>query len=174
MKKILVISSWYPNIDNPGLGTFFRDQATLFEDEFDIRIFAGHMSPYVSRSKKLKNTIRFALFRKVSIQKMNDYYLSPPYVYGFRFMPGLNKCKKANFRLIISTFLNYFERNILPDWKPDLIHAQNTNMAGIIARYISEKFQIPYIVTDHHPFSPRLSHHIAAEIKLALINSKKN
>jgi len=146
----------------------------LFTDEFDVRILAGHLNTQISRIRKLKNSIYFTIIGKGSLQKKNDYYLSPPFVYGFVYSQGLNTLNKANFKIMVNAFLEYFEQNILPDWKPDLIHAQNTNMSGIVAHYIFKKYLIPYIITDHHLLNPNKASYIQNEIKEALKFSKNN
>jgi len=174
MKKILVIPSWYPSTDDPGLGTFFREQAALFTEDFDIRIMAGHLNRNISRRQKLQNTLRFALTKRAKVQEKNEYFLAPPQVYGFAYSRGMNRYAIANFRMAVKAYVTYFEKYILPDWQPDLIHAQNTNMAGIVARYISEKFKIPYIITDHHHLNPGVPDYIQKEIKQALLYSKTN
>ncbi len=149
-KKILIIPSWYPNNENPGLGTFFREQAALFEDEFDVRIFTGHLNTDISRVKKIKNTVRFTLLKKVRTQKKDDYFLAPPRVYSFSYTQGLNKYKNANYSLSIKAYLDYFESYILSNWKPDLIHAHDTFIGGIMAHSIYKKWSIPYIITEHN------------------------
>jgi glycosyltransferase involved in cell wall biosynthesis len=150
IKKILIIPSWYPNKDNPGLGTFFREQAALFEADYNVRILAGHLNSKNSRIKKLFNSLAYVTFKKPSIQRKEDYFLTPPQVYGFSYRRGLNKFKKANFNLIIKSYLNYFELHILPNWKPDIIHAHDTLFGGIVANTIFKKWHIPYIITEHN------------------------
>jgi glycosyltransferase involved in cell wall biosynthesis len=100
--------------------------------------------------------------------------LAPPQVYGFEYSQGLNKLSKTNYRMMIQAWLDYFEDEIFNNWKPDLIHAQNTNMAGIIARYISDRFHIPYSIIDEHHVSPILPAYIQKEIKQALLSSNAN
>jgi len=174
MKKILVIPSWYPSTDDPGLGTFFREQAALFTKDFDIRIMAGYQNLNISRREKLQNTLRFALTKQVKVSEKKNYFLAPPQVYGFEYSKGVNKATEANFRMIINAYITYFEQFVLPYWQPDLIHAQNTNMAGVITRHISEKYKIPYIITDHHHLNPSVSAYLQHEIKQALLHSQTN
>ena len=173
-KKILIIPSWYPTIENPGLGSFFQEQAALFEDEFDVRIFAGYLNRNISRIKKLNNTLCFAVLKKVKVEEKKEYFLTPPRVYGFEYSQGVNKLPKANFRMMIQAWLDYFEREILSHWKPDLIHAQNTNIAGVIARHISDRFHIPYSIIDEHHVSPNEPAYLQKEIKRSLLSSNTN
>ena len=173
-KKILIIPSWYPNTDDPGLGTFFREQAALFTDKFDVRIMAGRLKRNISRRQKLQNSLRFILTKQVKVIEKNDYFLTPPHVFGFSYSQGINRFAKANFGMLVKAYINYFEQLVFPAWQPDLIHAQNTNIAGIVARYISEKFKIPYIITDHHHLNPHVFNAVQDEIKQALLHSKTN
>lgn len=38
------------------------------------------------------------------------------------------------------------------NWKPNLIHAQSVEDGGILANYLSHKFEVPYIITEHQVF----------------------
>lgn len=149
-KKILILPSWYPNRENPGQGTFFREQASLFTEDFEIRMMAGYLNRNIPRRKKLQNTLRFTLTKQVKVTEKKDHFLAPPLVHGFEYSQGLNKFSRANFYLMMKAYISYFEQSILPDWKPDLIHAHDTFTAGIIAHYLSSKHHIPYIITEHN------------------------
>ena len=146
----------------------------MFGDEFDVRIFAGYLNRNISRAKKLNNTFCFAVLKKVNVKEKEGYFLAPPQVYGFEYSQGVNKLSKANFRMMIKAWLDYFEHEILPHWKPDLIHAQNTNIAGVIARYISDRFHIPYSIIDEHHVSPNEPAYLQKEIKQSLLSSNAN
>ncbi len=172
--KILIIPSWYATKDTPGRATFFREQALLFQDDFDVRIIAGVLNSRLNRISKIWNSIRFFFFNKVRVSKKENYFLEPPEVEGFAYEKGLNRFEKLNFNIMIRSWVRYLEKEILPIWKPDLIHAQNTFIAGIVARRISEKYDIPYIITDHHHLNPHYDKYINEEIKHALKNSVKN
>ncbi|HQN17285.1 MAG TPA: glycosyltransferase, partial [Bacteroidales bacterium] len=37
-------------------------------------------------------------------------------------------------------------------WSPDIIHAQATEDGGILANYLSEKLNVPYLITEHQLF----------------------
>ena len=52
----------------------------------------------------------------------------------------------ATKKIISSTM-----ERIIDGFKPDLIHAHCGYPAGYFARYLSEKYNIPYIVTEHNP-----------------------
>lgn len=45
--------------------------------------------------------------------------------------------------------LKAFKHYILENGLPDLIHAHCMNYAGILAQKISEKYGIPYVLTEH-------------------------
>ncbi len=151
-KKILVIPSWYPSKDTPGLGTFFREQAALLTEDFDIRLMAGYLDRNISRWQKLQNTLQFALTKHVNVKEKNDYFLSPPHVYGFAYAKGVNRFEKLNYEMLYKSWVKFFDKDIFQKWKPDLIHAHDTFFGGIIANIIHERWSIPYIITEHNNF----------------------
>ena len=71
-------------------------------------------------------------------------------------------------KLYIKIALNQFERYILKYGKPDIIHAHNIIYSGLVAQKIKEKFDIPYIITEHSSIYMRGQH----KKYLSLINKE--
>ena len=150
MKKILIIPSWYPSVDHYWSGTFFRDQALLMQDQFDIRILAGKLKK-TSRLNRIINTLYFLLTSRVRVKNLPSHYPEPPQVFGFEYPDKINRFKKLNRRYEISAYRRFYKKTV-KKWRPDLIHAHATFMAGIISHSLSKENQIPYIITEHnHP-----------------------
>ena len=146
----------------------------LFEDAFDIRVFVGSFNKDTPRLKKLLNSVYYFFVKKVDIKPLKQYYIEPPYIYGFEYKLGLNRLNRLNHQTGIRSYLFYFKNFIYNDWKPDLIHAHNVNNAGIVAEQISKLFKVPYIITDHYHLNPNDPEYVKETVKSALIHSKIN
>jgi len=175
-KKILIIPSWYPNMNNKVKGNNFREQALLFEEDFDIFI--------ISFSPLKKNVLKvlFSWFRK----KFEYYEIpQPPKGIGIKYlqvkMPGFFSfisayaefCENINHKLMCK-FVYLSLKKIIDDkkWNPDFIHARSTVQGGIVANYLSDKFNIPFIISEHqvfllHPYSEFLIDLIAYAMRRA-------
>jgi len=168
-RKILIIPSWYPTLENEVIGSFNREQALLVHDEFDqfVVVFAAKKAGilkflyyYFSR--------KFLYFQlPVPPKGIGVTYLQiqfPEFLYSFaplgRFLEKINykfMCRYSNMALMRK--LNEI------NWKPDFIHAQSTVDGGIFADYFSYKFNVPYLITEHQVF---LLHHFS-KFKIRLI-----
>lgn len=139
MKKkyhILIIPSWYPKNKNDVSGVFFRDQAIALANSGNK---VGVIAPIFKSLKKLK-----------SYEKVNDFE---------------NDCGIATYRRRVLAippkinFLKYliwkyqakkmFEVYIKHEGVPEVIHAHSSLYAGLFALYIKEKYNIPFVITEH-------------------------
>lgn len=150
MKKILIIPSWYPSEARPVEGSFFREQAMAMKDLYDIKIF------YPQKNKKnrlirLFNTLLFIFRIKPSIEFVSNKFINKHEQFIFKYNEGIGKVKFEE-GIIVWHCLTAFEKIIETGWKPDLIHAQSTVFGGIISFYISKKYNIPYVLTEHNVF----------------------
>ncbi|HPI30853.1 MAG TPA: glycosyltransferase [Bacteroidales bacterium] len=155
-KKILIIPSWYPEINNRVKGNNFREQALLFEEDFDVFIIS------VSPRKKSLLKVLFSWFRK----KFEYYEIpQPPKGIGIKYlqikMPGFFSfisayaefCENINHKLMCK-FVYLSLKKIIGEkkWSPDFMHARSTVQGGIVANYLSDKFNIPFIISEHQVF----------------------
>ncbi len=133
--KILIIPSWYP----PDGGSFFREQSeSIAKTGIDIDVFA-------QRIKGLRDIIKDPLLLTQKLQKYNEnelnvyrnIYIKYPLTEKYNILPWSKK------------ILKLFEVYISKEGLPDLVHAHSSLWAGYAAAIISEKYNIPYIVTEH-------------------------
>lgn len=126
--RILVVPSWYP----PNGGRFFRLQAealALKGHEVDVLVLheKGLSKPVNKKidaqASPLLSEIKYSFLR---IPKMNGLNVIL-FIFKFR-------------RLLI----NYLKYN-----KPDIIHVHSAVWAGVVVRKIAQKFNIPYVITEH-------------------------
>lgn len=151
MKKILIIPSWYPTPDRKA-GYFFQEQAQILQDKYDIRVLFV-VQQNLSRRKNLFKFIYQKVFKNlkyIKIDSGSDYlYKNPPLFY----YKNPNYLKKRRYEILLKAHSKILEEFITDNWKPDIIHAHGVSPAGIIANWLSENFNIPYIITEHNFFS---------------------
>lgn len=151
LKKILVIPSWYPSEEKPYSGIFFKIQAKIFENSphFDLKIL-----PYSIRNVGKKDLAkRFLKADLKAITKTKDIAIDLDKFeihLNIENFPSLTKKHRDLFR-IKKLYLSAIRKMIQFGWKPDLIHAHDINWGGSIAKYLHDKLDLPYIVTQHSP-----------------------
>lgn len=150
-KKVLIIPSWYPNVKNDIIGSFFQEQASFLTDNgYDIKVLYGNIKE-VNYINFFKLKINSFFFPKKTVLK-KDFLIQGPEAFSFSIM----KFFKWNEKKIHNEFCREYSKAFLEllatGWKPDLIHAQCTVDGGIIANNLSEVFKIPYLITEHQVF----------------------
>ena len=75
----------------------------------------------------------------------------PPPVFGFEYehhaTDDLHLLEAAT-----DAYRQAFKRLLAGGWKPDLLHAQCAEFAGIITATLAREFQIPFVLTEHQVF----------------------
>lgn len=145
--KILIIPSWYPTDANRSKGIFFWEQAQLTAERFDVRMLVG--SEVIIGRKKF---YKYFLPHKGKIDtfyQQNKTGLETEY---FEYVLPAFLSKAAQLDLKMEAHLKKVQALMDEGWKPDLIHAHCALHGGVIAQYLSEKLNIPYIVTEHQHF----------------------
>lgn len=140
-KNILIFCSWLDAKSN--IGIFFREQAELVTKEYNPLLV-------VFKKKSLnRHDINFRkkiwILEKKTLENLMFLEVFYPY---HRLLP-----KKINnyFELLaLQTLYNYTKYNNI---KISFIHAQSLFDAGIWAYRYSNKFNTPYIVTEHNQLS---------------------
>ncbi|MDQ3112247.1 MAG: glycosyltransferase [Bacteroidota bacterium] len=149
--KVLIIPSWYPNKDNAMAGSFFHEQATLlFENGHDIKILFGKLKA-VSRLSHLKKKLK-GKFSKKGIILNTEYLIQHPVAFSFDVCVADHWGDESKYYGLCHEYRQAFAELISGGWKPDLIHAQSTVDAGIVAAYLSEVFKIPFVIIEHQLF----------------------
>ncbi len=155
-KNILYICSWYPTPDVEIKGSFFKEQALLFKNDYNF---------YVLTINPMKlGLIGFFLYK---IRKKYKYFdiVTPPKGIGIFypqikfprgstfFKPFAKFIKKTNYKVMCKyTYLSLIDKLKELNWSPDFIHAHSTVYAGILAEDFSLKMKIPYIISEHSGF----------------------
>ncbi len=171
MRKVLIIPSWYPTEKRPLEGSFFREQASAMNHLYDIKIFYP-IRKETGRLLRLFNTLLYILKIKPAIEFLKDDFANNPEKFSFYYTGGIGRLKLEE-KMLEWQCNTAFKKVIETGWIPDLIHAQCTTYGGIISYFISKKYNLPYIITEHNIFLLHLySCKIQRLMKIALENAK--
>lgn len=178
MKKVLIIPSWYLNHKQDMSGSFFREQALLLANDFDLKVIYFKFKNisllfyyFIKILDKIK-LIHFylhKLFLKEQFEDSIDTYFFTLYTCS-----RINEGKNSWFlKWQAGKVANIFFTQ--QNWKPDLVHAHSTFYAGIFANEIKNTQNIPYIITEH--LGPFFAHaygrYTFGDAKIAIENADK-
>lgn len=86
-KKILIIPSWYPTHSNPVLGCFFREQALIMSNDYDVKVLVSNeinsMKRYIVRS------LLHPIIKDKIDYRLNESHVNPPDVISFNYIISL-------------------------------------------------------------------------------------
>jgi glycosyltransferase involved in cell wall biosynthesis len=144
-KRILMIPSWYPTQKHK-VGGFFQNQATVLLKYFDMRVLFGFPTELGRKKWLLRRGIKpiYPIEKEWTPDGLPEY--------RFEYISW-----KLDESSLINSIINGYKKMIADmiaeGWKPDIIHAQCTQPAGIVASNLSEYFRIPWVLTEHQTFA---------------------
>lgn len=148
--NLLIIPSWYPSKTHPLSGIFTKEQGIAISKHTEINVFIskwGHHDSYLNL-RKPSSLLKSLLWRiknyKQSFNNIDGVYevMSPKIHWSHRILGGgYKQLVKPNIKNLTAIEKRF--------GKIDLIHAHVSYPAGIIAKVISNKLKIPYILTEH-------------------------
>lgn len=159
--NVFFIPSWYPSASDPLPGIFFREQAlALVKHTLDInmgistwgqnddRLLLWAKEPLKNLSKIHKRRTMADDVSELTEGRLTEYFC-PAFTWSSKLLKGnMSNILKANIKN-----LKAFQKKY---GKADLIHAHVGFPAGHIARLISEKEKISYMITEQmSPFPHR-------------------
>ena len=146
MKRVLVIPSWYPSVENPITGLFFQDQARLSRVRYDTRVMVVRRRVWGRRS--FYNWARTRCFgpKLATVAFACDVQGLPVTTVEFdiadRWDPLNTDALGAEADLALAV-LNE------SGWRPELIHCHCALPAGVLGSHIAQKLNIPIVLTEH-------------------------
>jgi len=136
---ILIIPSWYPKKTNEITGSFFREQAIALS-KHDNKI--GIISPQL-RSLKSMGSIFSGPYGMTSNLDEGMLTLRS---HGMSWLPKIPYVSTWGW---VNHGMKLFKNYRTECGDPDIIHAHCLFNGGLLAHAISEKYGIPYVVTEH-------------------------
>lgn len=138
-RHILIIPSWYPKDADDISGSFFREQAIALSKS---GLNVGLISPQIYTFRTFQRFLR----RSFGLNISNDEGIN---TLRFNY---INLTPRNDFliRLLwVKLGLYLFKIYLRKFGKPDIIHVHSMRNAGYLALQIYEKYNIPYIITEH-------------------------
>ena len=134
---IMFIPSWYSNERNKVHGSFFKEQALALQAKgVKVTVAYNEIWPLtLIRKVKEKSGLYFNVEDNLRTYRYKNYNFIPKNPLMFKIF---NKRMEKLFKEI--------EKK---EGKIDIIHAQSSLWGGISAAYLSKKFNIPLVITEH-------------------------
>jgi glycosyltransferase involved in cell wall biosynthesis len=151
-KKILLVPAWYPSLENPLLGSFFKEQMQLVQSEFDFKIMIGKRLEIGKKNaikQYLKSGSIYKIVRTDFQYEQEVKTLAVDYQY-IKFLPPRLELKQ--YKYLCKYFDSIYNELKQSDWKPDLIHIQSLSDTAVFANFIAQKYNIPIILTEHNVY----------------------
>lgn len=136
-RKVLFISSWYPNRTKPTFGIFVKRHAQAVALHNDVS------AVYVTSDAGLKDKV----YDIVENTEEGIYTVRVYYQKVTSRIPFLSSFTKL--RRYLQAYRMGLELVMKKKGRPDIVHANMLFPAGIIALRIKKKYSIPYIVTEN-------------------------
>ena len=129
--NVLFISSWYPNNEHSTLGNFVQKHAHSVKDLVNLRVLTVTASPNINKTENgIDTTIVY--YKKITSK-------IPLFSSIFKYFKHLKAYKLGLEYIQKQTSFNQI----------NLTHCNITYQASIFARYLKNKYGIPYIITEH-------------------------
>ncbi|NFG62122.1 MULTISPECIES: glycosyltransferase [unclassified Clostridium] len=134
---IMVIPSWYSSPRNKIHGSFFKEQfKALSNSDEKITVAYNEIWPLTLIGKiKEKRKINFSIEDNLRTYRYKDFNYFPKNPLMFK---SFNKRMDKLYKEIVKK-----------EGKVDIIHAHSAMWGGISAAYISKKYNIPLVITEH-------------------------
>ena len=134
---VMFIPSWYANVRNKVHGSFFKEQAlALQESGISVTVAYNEIWPLTLLGKiNEKAGMNFKIEDGLKTYRYKNYNFIPKSPLMFKVF---NKRMDKLYKEIVKN-----------EGKIDIIHAQSSLWGGISATYISKKYNIPLVITEH-------------------------
>lgn len=174
--NIFIIPSWYPSKDKPIEGIFVKEQVEALAELYPENNFMISHSEnfFLSISEINKSINKFRKFREAEAQyqkiKENLFKFYNPVITWTAKLGG-------EIKNIVTTQIVNFLRAKEIFGNIDLIHAHVSYPGGFAAMKLKEKFNVPYVITEHmgpFPFESYLKKEMLSDkISLPLQNADR-
>ena len=135
---VLIIPSWYPKDKNDYRGSFFREQSIGILKK---GVKVGVIYPDLSSLKELS---QIRIIPKICIE--DDMGLKTYRILWTNWFPKIKSLQISLYKILGYLLFKFYVKKY---GEPNLIHCHSVMMAGWLAEKISDKYQIPYIITEH-------------------------
>ncbi|MGG7058639.1 glycosyltransferase [Clostridium nigeriense] len=134
---VMFIPSWYHNKRNSVHGSFFKEQALAIQ-ESGVKVTVAYNEIWPL-------TLLFKVKEKIGLSFKIEENLRTYRYKNFNYLPKNPKM----FNIFNKRLDKLYNEIVKKEGKIDLIHCQSSFWAGISAAYISKKYNIPLVITEH-------------------------
>ncbi|GAB6168162.1 glycosyltransferase family 4 protein [Clostridium carnis] len=161
---ILIIPSAYPTEDAILRGTFYKEQAIAIKEH-------GNKVGVIYSETRRVTGINIDTVRKnhFQISETNESGVNTIRLHGWNIFMMRNS---IGINLWIKQSIKLFKVYVEKYGKPDIVHAHCGLYGGYVAKIIKDKYNIPYVITEHS--SNVLNNNIDGYNKKLLCNGYKN
>ena len=151
-RNLLILPSWYPSAKQPLYGSFIKEQGEAMAKYYPNYLVLVSLRSDVDGVLSAKKPIQILWqFMKGSFQKVKENKLSPNHIElaspAFSFWHGWDALGALKRLLALSNRnLQYAQKKF---GAIDIMHAHVSYQGGYIAALLSQKFAIPYVLTEH-------------------------
>lgn len=135
---ILIIPSWYPEKQGDVNGSFFREQAIALRKR---GYKAGVIAPIFRSMRDIKGIVT----KKYGTKYQNDEGVNT-YRHHTIHVPKMPRLVRIRW---IRAGLTLYKRYVKNHGIPDIIHVHSMINGGFLAFELKQKFNIPYVITEH-------------------------
>ncbi|MDD6795252.1 MAG: glycosyltransferase [Clostridiaceae bacterium] len=134
---IMVVPSWYASQSNPVHGSFFKEQFQALQRSGEkISVAYNEIWPITKLGRmKEKRGINYTVEDGLKTYRYKDY----------NYLPKNANMFKAFNRRMEKLYLEIVKK----EGKVDIIHAHSAFWGGISAAYVAQKYDIPFVLTEH-------------------------
>ena len=134
---IMFIPSWYSNVRNKVHGSFFKEQASELQ-KAGVKVTVAYNEVWP-----------LTMIGKIHEEKGLNYNIEDG-LKTYRYKNSNYITKNALMFKVFNKRMEKLYKEIVKKEGPiDIIHAQSSLWGGISAAYISEKYNIPLVITEH-------------------------
>ena len=134
--KVLILPSWYPDKDNQIRGIFFKQQAEFLAKYENVSVISLNSFELMQIKRYMK------LSRKIIFKENNVDIFKQNYI-------DLISWEQVKWKSYKNKIFELYDELVKQKGRPDIIHAHVSYPAGYGAMLLSEKYKIPFVVTEH-------------------------
>ncbi|HEX5026102.1 MAG TPA: glycosyltransferase [Agriterribacter sp.] len=136
--NVLWLASWYPNKVNPFEGDFIQRHAKSVSNYVNLVVV------HVTQFGPSKNT-SLATVELKEAENLKEYTIYFPFK-----KTGIFLLDKITYNVqYYWTFTRFIRKYFKEHGLPDIVHVHVPMKAGVIGKWIKQKWKIPYITTEH-------------------------
>ncbi|MEM9053096.1 MAG: glycosyltransferase [Bacteroidota bacterium] len=149
--NVFVIPSWYPSTSNPIYGIFVKEQIKAVSRssthvQYGISLWGQGEEPYLLYASQpfesLKKLLTSRRLQEDDRQGNIKHYRNPRFIWTRKLLNG-------NFKSIVQSNFQNFERFLSDTKRVDLIHVHASYPGALIAYKLHKEYQIPYVISLH-------------------------